>query len=116
MLQNEPLGNALKQTEDLGRNSKNQVGLGCTFLCLRYVRWRTDAFYWICHYLSNLTEENFLMTVIDNVDTYKQTAENNLIHFYARLQTKVHDAENVTQEVADKTRKAAVYGVLWLFI
>ena len=56
------------------------------------------------------------MTVIDNVDTYKQTAENNLIHFYSRLQTKVHDAENVTQEVADKTRKAAVYGVLWLFI
>ena len=52
------------------------------------------------------------MTVIDNVETYKQTAENHLIHFYARLQTKVHDVENVTQKVADKTGKAAVYGVL----
>jgi hypothetical protein len=33
------------------------------------------------------------MTVIDNVAAYKQTAENHLIHFYARLQAKVHDAK-----------------------
>lgn len=55
------------------------------------------------------------MTVIDNVAAYKQTAENHLIHLYARLRAKVHVAENVAQEVADKTGKARVYGVLWLF-
>lgn len=46
----------------------------------------------------------------------QQAAEKRVIDTYARLQTKLHDAETATKEAADKTRKASAYAALWLFI
>ncbi len=43
-------------------------------------------------------------------------AEKRVIDTYARLQTKLRDAETAAKEAADKGRKASAYAALWLFI
>jgi cation transporter-like permease len=35
---------------------------------------------------------------------------------YNRVQTKLHNAEILAKEAADKARKATAYAALWLFI
>ena len=46
----------------------------------------------------------------------QQNAEKRVIDTYARVQTKLHDAETAAKEAADKGRKASAYAALWLFI
>jgi hypothetical protein len=46
----------------------------------------------------------------------QQNAEKRVISTYARLQTKLHDAETAAREAANKARKASAYAALWLFI
>lgn len=46
----------------------------------------------------------------------QQAAEKRVIDTYARLQTRLHEAETAAKEAADKTRKASAYAALWLFI
>lgn len=46
----------------------------------------------------------------------QQDAEKRVSDTYARLQTKLHDAETAAKEAADKGRKASAYAALWLFI
>jgi hypothetical protein len=46
----------------------------------------------------------------------QQDAEKRVIDTYARMQTKLHDAETAAKEAADKGRKASAYAALWLFI
>jgi len=46
----------------------------------------------------------------------QQNAEKRVSDTYARLQTKLHDAEIVAKDAADKGRKASAYVTLWLFI
>ncbi|MGZ8915336.1 MAG: hypothetical protein ACXW1Z_19780 [Methylobacter sp.] len=46
----------------------------------------------------------------------QQDAEKRVIDTYARVQTKLHDAEIAAKEAADKSRKASAYAALWLFI
>ncbi len=46
----------------------------------------------------------------------QQNAEKRVSDTYARLQTKVRDAETAAKEAADKGRKASAYAALWLFI
>jgi hypothetical protein len=43
-------------------------------------------------------------------------AETRVIDTYARVQTKLHNAEIAMKEATDKTRKASAYAALWLFI
>ncbi|MGZ8227615.1 MAG: hypothetical protein ACXWT3_13415 [Methylococcaceae bacterium] len=43
-------------------------------------------------------------------------AEKRVSDAYARLQTKLRDAETAAKEAADKARKASAYASLWLFI
>jgi len=43
-------------------------------------------------------------------------AEKRVIDTYARVQTKLRDAETVARNAADKGRKASAYAALWLFI
>jgi hypothetical protein len=43
-------------------------------------------------------------------------AEKRVLDTYARVQTKLHDAETVAKNVADTGRKASAYAALWLFI
>jgi hypothetical protein len=43
-------------------------------------------------------------------------AEKRVIDTYARMQTKLRDAETAAKNVADKGRKASAYAALWLFI
>ena len=46
----------------------------------------------------------------------QQDAEKRVSDTYARLQTKMRDAETAAKEAADKGRKASAYAALWLFI
>ena len=46
----------------------------------------------------------------------QQDAEKRVSDTYARLQTKMRDAETAAKETADKGRKASAYAALWLFI
>jgi hypothetical protein len=46
----------------------------------------------------------------------QQDAEKRVSDTYARLQTKLRDAETAAKEAADKGRKASAYAALWLFI
>ena len=46
----------------------------------------------------------------------QQDAEKRVSDTYARLQTKLRDAENAEKKAADKGRKASAYAALWLFI
>ncbi|MDD5320568.1 MAG: hypothetical protein PHD43_08170 [Methylococcales bacterium] len=46
----------------------------------------------------------------------QQDAEKRVSDTYARVQTKLRDAETVAKEAADKGRKASAYAALWLFI
>ncbi len=46
----------------------------------------------------------------------QQDAEKRVSDTYARLQTKLRDAETAAKEAADKGRKASAYVALWLFI
>src|SRR5664280_1907763 len=46
----------------------------------------------------------------------QQDAEKRVIDTYARVQTKLRDAETAAKEAADKGRKASAYAALWLFI
>ena len=46
----------------------------------------------------------------------QQDAKKRVIDTYARVQTKLRDAETVAKEAADKGRKASAYAALWLFI
>ena len=46
----------------------------------------------------------------------QQDAEKRVSDTYARLQTKLRDAETTAKEAADKGRKASAYAALWLFI
>jgi hypothetical protein len=46
----------------------------------------------------------------------QQDAEKRVTDMYARVQTKLHDAETAAKEAADKARKASAYAALWLFI
>lgn len=46
----------------------------------------------------------------------QQDAEKRVNETYARMQTKLRDAEAAAREAADKTRKASSYAALWLFI
>ena len=43
-------------------------------------------------------------------------AEKRVSQTFARMQTKLRDAETATREAADKTRKASAYAALWIFI
>jgi hypothetical protein len=43
-------------------------------------------------------------------------AETRVIDTFARVQTKLHNAEIATKDAADKARKASAYAALWLFI
>jgi hypothetical protein len=46
----------------------------------------------------------------------QQDAEKRVTDVYARLQTKIRDAETAAREAADKARKVSAYTALWLFI
>ncbi len=46
----------------------------------------------------------------------QQDAEKRVNDTYARVQTKLRDAETAAKEAADKARKASAYAALWLFI
>ena len=46
----------------------------------------------------------------------QQDAEKRVTDTYARVQTKLREAEAATKEAADKARKASAYAALWLFI
>jgi hypothetical protein len=46
----------------------------------------------------------------------QQDAEKRVSDTYARVQTKLRDAETTAKEAADKGRKASAYAALWLFI
>ena len=46
----------------------------------------------------------------------QQDAEKRVSDTYARVQTKLRDAETAAKETADKGRKASAYAALWLFI
>jgi len=46
----------------------------------------------------------------------QQDAEKRVSDTYARVQTKLRDAETAAKEAADKGRKASAYAALWLFI
>ena len=46
----------------------------------------------------------------------QQDAEKRVTDTYARVQTKLRDAEKAAIEAADKARKASAYAALWLFI
>jgi hypothetical protein len=46
----------------------------------------------------------------------QQDAETRVINTYARVQTKLHNAEIAMKETTDKARKASAYTALWLFI
>jgi hypothetical protein len=46
----------------------------------------------------------------------QQDAEKRVSDTYARVQTKLRDAETMAKEAADKGRKASAYAALWLFI
>ncbi|MGZ8933234.1 MAG: hypothetical protein ACXW06_08185, partial [Halobacteriota archaeon] len=46
----------------------------------------------------------------------QQDAEKRVSDTYARVQTKLRDAETAAKEAADKARKASAYAALWLFI
>jgi len=46
----------------------------------------------------------------------QQDAEKRVIDTYARVQTRLRDAETAAKEAADKSRKASAYAALWLFI
>lgn len=46
----------------------------------------------------------------------QQDAEKRVNDTYARMQTKLRDAEAAAKEAADKARKASAYAALWLFI
>jgi hypothetical protein len=43
-------------------------------------------------------------------------AETRVIDTYARVQTKLHNAEIAIKDATDKARKASAYAALWLFI
>jgi hypothetical protein len=46
----------------------------------------------------------------------QQDAEKRVSDTYARVQTKLRDAETTAKEAANKARKASAYAALWLFI
>lgn len=46
----------------------------------------------------------------------QQAAETRVTDTYNRVQTKLHNAEILAKEAADKARKASAYAALWLFI
>ena len=46
----------------------------------------------------------------------QQDAEKRVVDTYARVQTRLRDAETAAKEAADKGRKATAYAALWLFI
>ena len=46
----------------------------------------------------------------------QQDAEKRVSDTYARVQTKLRDAETAARDAADKARKASAYAALWLFI
>jgi len=43
-------------------------------------------------------------------------AEKRVTDIYARAQAKLHDAEAITKETADKARKTSAYAALWIFV
>lgn len=46
----------------------------------------------------------------------QQDAEKRVTDTYARVQTKLHEAEVATKDAVNKARKASAYAALWLFI
>lgn len=60
------------------------------------------------HYISRLVAQSTGLTQLD--------AEKRVLDTYARVQTKLGEAETVTKEAADSARKAFIYASLWLFI
>jgi hypothetical protein len=46
----------------------------------------------------------------------QQDAEKRVTDIYARAQAKLHDAEVIAKETADKARKASAYAALWIFV
>ena len=46
----------------------------------------------------------------------QQDAEKRVTDVYARLQTKLNEAEMAAKEAADKARKASAYAALWMFV
>ena len=46
----------------------------------------------------------------------QQEADKRVVDTYARVQTKLRDAEATAKAAADKARKASAYAALWLFI
>jgi hypothetical protein len=60
------------------------------------------------HYVGQMVTQRTGLTQLD--------AEKRVIDTYARVQTKLRDAETAAKNVADKGRKASAYAALWLFI
>ena len=54
--------------------------------------------------------------ISQRIGVSQQDAEKRVSDTYARMQTKLRDAEAAVKEAADKARKASAYAVLWLFI
>jgi hypothetical protein len=46
----------------------------------------------------------------------QQEAEKRVSETYARVQTKLRDAETAARDAADQARKASAYAALWLFV
>ncbi len=46
----------------------------------------------------------------------QQDAEKRVVDVYQRAQAKLHDAEQIAKEAADKARKASAYAALWIFV
>lgn len=46
----------------------------------------------------------------------QQDAEKRVTEVYARVQTKLNDAEVAAKDTADKARKASAYAALWIFV
>lgn len=54
--------------------------------------------------------------VADRTGLTQQAAETRVTDTYNRVQSKLHNAEILAKEAADKARKATAYAALWLFI
>ena len=46
----------------------------------------------------------------------QQDAEKRVTDNYARARAKLHDAEVIAKETADKARRASAYAALWIFV
>jgi hypothetical protein len=54
--------------------------------------------------------------VAQRTNLNQQEAEKRVVEIYSKVQTKLHDAEVVAKDAADKARKTFAYATLWMFI